>query len=452
MTIDNNPLEQYILLHDRHRDLIERHAPEPLNAMRQRARQAIEHASLPRRGAEDYEATDLPALFAPDYGINIARRDVDLNAAAAFHCDVPNLSTCLYLMHNDSVRPATHTQPAGQGIIIAPMTEVARLHPDLLSRYYGSLADLNDPTVALNTLLAQDGLVVYVPDGVVAEKPVQLVNLLGGNAPVMAVRRLLIVAGEGARVTVLACDHTRDHTHSHLASEVVEIVAGPDSHVDYYDLEESGANTRRVATVAVDQAAGSDVTLCGITLTNGITRNDYTVQVGGERAETRLMGMAIASGSQHVDNHTLIRHRAPRCHSNEMLKYVLSEKAVGAFAGKILVEPGCPRVEAYQGNKNIIADDTAKMHTKPQLEIYTDDVKCSHGTTIGQLDDEALFYMQSRGISREVARTLLMQAFMTDVIDTVRLDSLRDRLRYLVEKRFRNELASCGTCAICPQP
>ena len=204
--------------------------------------------------------------------------------------------------------------------------------------------------------------------------------------------------------------------------------------------------THRVSSIYVHQQGRSNVLVDGITLTNGTSRNNYHVVVDGEHAETQLLGMTIASGTQHVDTYTHIDHRAPRCHSNEMFKYVLSEQAIGAFAGKILVQPDCPRVEAYQGNRNICASDTARMYTKPQLEIYTDDVKCSHGTTIGQLDDEALFYMRTRGISLDEARNLLMQAFMADVIDAVRLDTLRDRLRYLTEKRFNGTLANCGAC------
>jgi Fe-S cluster assembly protein SufD len=156
--------------------------------------------------------------------------------------------------------------------------------------------------------------------------------------------------------------------------------------------------------------------------------------------------MTIASGEQHVDSHTFISHNAPRCHSNEMFKYVLNDKAVGAFAGKILVKPNCPRVEAYQGNRNLCGAPTAKMYTKPQLEIYTDDVMCSHGSAVGQLDEEALFYMRTRGIGLEEARRLLMQAFVADVIDGVRLDALKDRLHYLVEKRFAGTLSNCASC------
>ena len=442
-----NSLEQYIELHDQHRQTIEANAPAVLNGLRQQARQALEGAALPRKGQEDYEATDLNAIFAPDYGVNIGRLDFDIDPAKAFHCDVPNMSTCMYYTYNDVFHRSSTARRQPGGVVVESLAEAAVRHRELLERYYGQLAKRSDPTVALNTLLAQDGVLVYVPAGVTADKPIQLVNILNSSRPMMAVRRVLVVLERDAHARLLVCDHTQSTGVEALTSQVIEVFADENATFDYYDMEESGPLTRRVSSIYVMQKAGSNVLVDGITLTNGITRNDYHVVVDGEHAETQLLGMTIASGKQHVDTHTFVDHRAPRCHSNEMFKYVLGDQAVGAFAGKILVQPQCPRVEAYQGNRNICSSDKAKMYTKPQLEIYTDDVKCSHGTTIGQLDDEALFYMRTRGIGLEQARNLLMQAFMADVIDAVRLDTLRDRLRYLVEKRFNGTLANCGACA-----
>lgn len=444
-------LQQYIDLYDQHQAAIESHAPAALNALRPMARQALEGAVLPRKGDDDYEATDLERLLAPDYGVNVNRIPFAAGASQPFNCDVPNMSTCLYFFYNDVfARSATARRQPGNGVVVESMAEAAVNHPDLLSRYYGTLANLGDATVALNTLLAQDGLLVYVPDGVEAERPIQLVNVFNASVPTMGVRRVLVVAGRNSRVRVLACDHTQNAAEDYLSLQVVEIVAQEGATVDYYDLEESSERTSRISSVFVSQAEGSNVLVDGITLLNGTTRNNYRFEVNGEHCESHLLGMTIASGRQHVDSHTLISHNAPRCRSNEMFKYVLNDQAVGAFSGKILVKPDCPRTDAYQGNRNICASPQAKMYTKPQLEIYTDDVKCSHGATVGQLDQEALFYMRTRGISESVARRLLMQAFVADVVDAVRLESLRDRLRHLVEKRFDGSLAtSCqnGECA-----
>lgn len=440
-------LQQYIDIYTACEQAFAAHSPQCLTALRPEALQALQGASLPTKGQEDYEGTDLEEVFAPDYGVNVNRVDFTADVASAFSCGVPNMSTCQYFFVNDTFSAGHTARPEkSSGIVVESFAQAQKNHPEVLKQHLGRLAKLDKPEVALNTLLAEDGMLVYIPDGVVASKPIQLVNIYNAAQPVMAVRRILIVVGRGASARMLVCDHTQKPDVSYLASQVVEIVAQEGSTFDYYDLEETGETTHRVSSVFVEQQEGSNVLLDGITLLNGFTRNDYYVDVAGSHCETQLLGMTIASGRQHVDNHTLLRHLKPNCNSNEMFKYVLSDHALGAFAGKILVEPGCPKTNAYQGNRNILADSTAKMLSKPQLEIYTDDVQCSHGTAIGQLDDEALFYMRTRGIPEAQARQMLMQAFVTDVIDGVRLEALKDRLHHLVEMRFSGQLATCSTC------
>ncbi len=418
-----------------------------LNALRQAALAALDGRRLPAKGDENYEVSDLEALYAPDYGLNIDRLDVAADTDEPFRCDVPNLSTSLYYIFNDMYHGSGFTSGIlPEGVMVSSLRNADEAASKIIGKYYGSIAPIDDPQVALNTLLAQDGILVYVPARTVVEKPIQLVNLLRAAGPLMTNRRILVVVEAGAQAKMLVCDHTQTADVDFLNTQVVEIYVGEGATFDYYDLEEASGHTHRVSSLWARQEAGSNLLINGITLMNGTTRNDYHIDINGERAETQLLGMAIGSGSQHIDNHTYIGHNVGYCHSNELFKYVLDDDAVGAFTGKILVAPGSPRTEAYQSNRNICASDRARMHTKPQLEIYTDDVKCGHGATVGQLDEEAMFYMQTRGISCHEARTLLMQAFMSDVIDGVRLEALRDRLRHLVEKRFAGTLAQCRSC------
>lgn len=439
----NNSLKQYIELHDDNLDAINGHSAPQLNALRKEARKALEDAVLPRKGSDDYEATDLNAVLAPDYGVNINHVDLSRESTTRFRCEVPNLSTCLYYVFNDTFRRSATAGQSGDNASVESFQ--ATKHPQVLAQHYGSVASLDNTCTALNTMLAQDGVLIYVPKGSATTKPIQLINVFDANARLMAVRRLLIVLEDDAQARVLVCDHTKGD-QQYLSLETVEIVVGRNAQLDYYHMEESDEHTTRLSQMWVRQSEGSNVLIDGITLTNGFTRNDYHIDVDGEQCGTQLLGMAIATGEQHIDNHTLINHNAPRCQSNEMFKYVLNDNAVGAFAGKILVKPDCPKIDAYQGNRNIVAAPSARMYTKPQLEIYTDDVKCSHGSTVGQLDQDALFYMQTRGISMPVAQKLLMQAFMSDVIDGVRLESLRDRLRHLVEMRLSGDPMMCETC------
>lgn len=440
-------MKQYIDLYNSQRENVDIHSARALNLLRPKAFEAILNSQLPRLGEENYEITDLNGMFEPDYGININRLNMEASPAEAFKCDVPNMTTWLYFLFNDTFHKGNNSTSIPENVIVASLKDAAEQYPELVEKYYGKLAPIADPQVALNTLFAQDGVFIFIPKNTILERPIQLVNILNSGVPLMANRRILIVAEENSQARILTCDHTQNVNQSYLNNQVIELFVEKGAYLDLYDIEESSETTNRVSSLFVRQEQGSNLLVDGITLLNGKTRNNYIINVDGENAETQLLGMAISNDSQHIDNHTYISHNAPRCKSNELFKYLLDDEARGAFTGKILVRPGADKIEAYQSNKNIVASPLAKMHTKPQLEIYTDDVKCSHGATIGQLDQKALFYMQTRGISLEEAKMLLMQAFMNDVIAGVRMDALKDRLHHLVEKRFYGKLALCGDCS-----
>lgn len=442
--------KQYIELYDQYHSLIDSHASPILNALREKAMSDFRVTGFPSPNDEEYKHTNIPDLFAPDYGLNLNRLEIPVNPYEVFRCDVPNLSTLLYFVVNDSFYTKENPKvKLPEGVLIGSLNEMARSHPDLVQRYYGKQAcTQNDGIVALNTAFVQDGFFLYVPKGVIIEKPIQLINILRGDADFMVNRRLLIILEEGAQARLLVCDHTMDKK-KFLSSQVTEIYAGKNAVFDYYDIEESSLNTNRITSTFVDQAEKSNVLINGITLHNGTTRNNYRMTFSGEHAEAHLCGMAIADKKQSVDNHTFINHAVPHCTSNELFKYVLNDSSTGSFSGRILVREGAQKTSAYQTNRNLCATKEAHMYTKPQLEIYADDVKCSHGATVGQLDENALFYLRSRGIPEAEARMLLMFAFTNDVIENVRMDALKDRLRQLVEKRFRGELDKCAGCNIC---
>ena len=360
------------------------------------------------------------------------------------------MSTSLYFVVNDAFYK--HVQPSAalpEGVLFGSLRDMAQQHPDLVKRFYGKLADTSkDAVTAFNTMFAQDGVLMYVPRNVVMEKPIQLVNILRADVDFMVNRRVLIVLEEGAQAKLLVCDHAMDHVNF-LSTQVTEVFVGENAVLDLYELEETHESTVRFNNLYVRQEAGSNVLLNGMTLHNGTTRNTTEVTLAGRGAEINLCGMAIADRNEQVDNHTFIDHQVPDCTSNELFKYVLDHQATGAFAGKVLVREGAQRTCSQQTNRNICATREARMYTQPQLEIYADDVKCSHGATVGQLDENALFYMQQRGISLQEARLLLMFAFVNEVVDQIRMEALKDRLHLLVEKRFRGELNKCQGCAIC---
>ena len=442
--------QQYIDLFAQCEDLICRHAAGVMNAPRAEAFADFERVGFPSVKSEDYKYTDVAQSFAPDYGLNINRLSIPVNPYDVFRCDVPNLSTSLYFVVNDTfydkMLPKAHLP---EGVYAGGLNAFAEQYPEIAARYYAKAASSkHDGIIALNTMLAQDGFVLYVPKGVVVERPVQLVNIFRSDVDTMANRRILVIMEAQSNAKLLVCDHSIDDV-KFLATQVVEVFAGEGAYFDYYDLEESSDSTTRFSSVHVKQEAGSNVLVNGITLNNGLTRNNYYVELNGEQAEATLCGMSILDKEQQVDSYSHITHAAPYCTSNELFKNVLDDQAVGAFSGRILVKEGAQKTTAYQTNRNLCATREARMYSKPQLEIYADDVKCSHGMTTGQLDENALFYMQSRGIPRDEARMLLSVAFTSDVIDYVRMDALKDRLHKLVEKRFRGELARCAGCRIC---
>jgi Fe-S cluster assembly protein SufD len=332
--------------------------------------------------------------------------------------------------------------------MVCSLREAALSHPELVAKYYGGLVNEQDAIANLNTFLAQDGLFVYVPRGVQIEKPLQIINILRSDVELMVNRRVLVVAEEGATCTLLFCDHTEDD-RSFLTTQVMEVYAGKDSNVHIYELEETNIKNKRFAEMYVKQEENSKFVTTGVTLHNGTTRNLIDVSLSGEHAEAYVNGCTISDQNQHTDNNTLITHAVKNCSSNELFKYVLDGQAVGAFAGRILVLPGADGTVSQETNANLLATDEARMYTQPMLEIYADDVKCNHGSTVGQLNDAALFYMQQRGISPEEARLLLQFAFVGEVIDKICLEPLKARLHLLVEKRFRGELAKCNVCKMC---
>ena len=474
--------QQYIDIYEQQRDVIFEHSSEVMNAVRDEAFARFKANGFPTQKMERYKYTDLQKLFEPDYGLNLRRLNIPVDPWQAFRCDVPNLSTDLFFIVNDQFYGGEKFEMRGErhevrgeripkphlpdGVIVASLKELSSHLSPLTSHLYNTLAGKDgDAVTDLNTMLAQDGLLIYVPRGVKAERAIQVLNILkspfssnhthpaqggagGGSAPFMVNRRVLIVAEEGAEVTLLFCDHAADD-QAFLTTQVIEVFAKDNATVNLYCLEETHYKNVRVSNVYIDQQRNSRVTHNVITLHNGVTRNKLDLTLNGEGAECKCLGCVIADKQQHVDNNTLITHRATHCTSNELYRYVLNDQSTGAFAGRVLVEHGAQQTASQMTNQNLCSSKEAHMYTQPMLEIYADDVKCAHGSTVGQLNDQALFYMQQRGIPREEARTLLEVAFNNQVIDGISLVPLRDRLHYLVEKRFRGELSKCKGCRLC---
>lgn len=440
-------LEQYISLYKENKGLIDSHSAPVLNALRSEALPILEGKELPKVDSDNYENCDLESMLSPNYGLNLSNIAMNVDVKATFQCDLPRISSSIFMMINDRYAETTQSRSdLPEGVEVGSLRKAAEREPEFIKQYYGELADLSNPIVALNTLFAQDGFYIRIKKGVVLEKPLQLVNILKSEFPLMAVRRVLIIIEENAEARLLVCDHTQNADQSLCSIETTEIYVGKNARFDYYNLEESTELSTRMSTLWLRQDESSRVGIDGLTLFNGTTRNEYYCSFNGEAAQLDLFGMGIEDASRKVSSYSRVNHNYPRCHSNQLFKYTLADRSRAAFSGLVYVAEGAVKTEAYQSNRNIVESKESRMQSKPQLEIYNDDVTCSHGSATGQLDANQMFYMRARGLSEATARLLLKQAFMADVIDRISLPVLRDRLHMLVERRFAGVQSACFSC------
>lgn len=442
--------KQYIDLYNETQGMIKQHSCDVLNKVRNKAFEDFKRQGFPTKKMERYKYTDISKLFAPDYGLNLQRLKMPINPYEEFKCDVPDLNTSLYFVVNDQFYTDQLPKPQlNDGIVVDSFLNALKTHSEIITKHYAKLADTaKDALTAFNTMLAQDGLFVYVPKDVKADRTIQVINILRSDVNLMLNRRILIVLEDGAELSMLFCDDSAND-RKFLATQVIEAYVGNNAKLELNCLEETHLKNVRISNVYIDQQKNSRVSHNIITLHNGVTRNKLDLTFSGEGSECFLNGCVVADKHQHVDNNTVINHSVGNCTSNQLYKYVLDDHAVGAFAGLVYVAKDAQKTLSHEVNQNLCASSTAHMYTQPMLEIYADDVQCNHGSTVGQLNNAALFYMQQRGIDKREAKLLLEFAFVNEVIDKMELVPLRDRLHHLVEKRFRGELDKCRGCQLC---
>jgi Fe-S cluster assembly protein SufD len=373
----------------------------------------------------------------------------DFSKAEEFRCDVTDLDAHGIVLLNGfypTVKEKLRQLPGG--IWIGSMTEAAVKFSDQIRKHYNKYINGNsDGLVHLNTAMASDGVFIYIPEGAVLTKPIQIINLVQSDEDIFNQHRSLIVAEKNSDVTVIVCDHTLS-PNKFLTNGVTEIYVGENAHFEIIRVQNEHNNAGKITHTFMFQERNSHASSNNITLHGGLVRNSTHHYLGGEGAQSTSYGLFLADKWQHVDNFVNVDHAVPNCTSNQLFKGVLDDMATGAFNGRIYVHRDAQGTIAYQKNNNILLTDDAKMDTKPQLEIYADDVKCSHGATVGQLNDDALFYMQSRGIDKREAKLMLMFGFAHEVIQNIKVEALRDRMDNLVMQRLKGELSRCAFCMV----
>ena len=419
---------------------------EVLNAHRNKAFQNFVMQGIPTRKNENYKYTDLQPAFTPEFWFLHEKQENVPDKEEAFRCDVPDLNTNLAFVVNGWFQKEEKRVDLPEGVILESLEKIAKEKPELLEGY-GSLALTDDdPLVALNTAFACDGFFLYIPKGAVVDNPIQIINFLKNDKDTYSTQRNFIKVEEGAKVQVLLCDHTLN-LNQYLSNSVTEVFVGDNAELEFYTLQNQHNKATNLNALFVKQGRDSKASTHTVSLHGGMIRNNLKFILDGENAEAHMYGMAFMDRKQHVDNFIQVIHAKPHCMSNQLYKNVLDEQSTGTFAGRIHVVRDAQKTNAFQRNNNLLLTDEATMQTKPQLIIDADDVKCSHGATVGQIDEEALFYLRARGIDEDKARLMMMNAFTHEVVNEIKLAPLRDRIDDLVDKRLKGEVARCHECA-----
>lgn len=449
ITENGSVKDEFLNLYRDNVNEITRNSAPLLNSHRDAAVASFDSLGLPARGSEDYRYADIGELFRTRLDKRFGDQKINFDIREIFHCDVPDLDTSLLLLVNGRYYNGTRKlNKMADGIITGSLAQASREFPEIVEKHYGRYADISkDGLVAMNTAFAQDGVFIYVPAGAKMEKPVQIVNIMIGETGLMAQHRNLFIIEEGAQANIVICDHSLS-AHRFVTNSVNEVYAGVGSQVDITRIQNEHNGSSQITHSYSFQEERSNLASNIISLHGGFIRNNVFVRLNGGHCENHSMGLTLADKGQHIDNYVFIDHASPNCFSNQLYKGVLDDFSSGSFNGRILVRRDAQKTNAYQSNNNVLLTDDARMYSRPQLEIYADDVKCSHGSTMGQIDENALFYMRSRGIDQREARLMLMYAFAHDVIGRIKVEKLRDRIDDLVNKRLRGELSRCNNCAM----
>lgn len=418
-------VEQFTRLDDRP---LKREVPW-IDELRQAGLARFREVGFPTTKNEQWRQTNVAGIARTDFtlaGEQACDHVTELIGSYSFG----NESTCELVYVNGHYNPKLSRHPhLPRGVRVGAIGTAIQRHPELMRRHLGQYANINaNPFVALNTAFLQDGAFLHVQKGVKIEEPIHLLFIAtSGERPEVSHPRMIVIVEDDAQVTLVksyigCCDGV------YFTNSVTEVVAGANARVDLCKMQQECKNAYHVSTLQVQLGRNAEFVSHSATLGGKLTRNDLNVVLAGEEARATLNGVVILGGEQHCDNHTLLDHAKPHCPSHELYKHVLDGKSNAVFHGKILVRPDAQKTDSKQTSRTLLLSDEATMNSQPALEIYADDVKCTHGSTTGPVNEEMLFYLRSRGVSREAARHLLTYAFAADITRRIAVEPVRRRL------------------------
>jgi Fe-S cluster assembly protein SufD len=441
--------KQFEQLFSQHKAQISKHDLPSVREAREEAMTAFSQQGFPNKKMEAWRDTDLSKSLSGKYANRFEPSHGDLSIDQVFQCNIHELETDqISLLNGWYIDKEKPLEVQENGVISGSLAAAMEAYPEIFEAHYGKYADKDkDGLQALNLAFAQDGFFIYVPDNVVVDKPLQMVSIINWEEGLFIQTRNLVILGKNSKMTMVHCDDSTNQ-EAMFKNSVTEVFIDEGANLEHYKLQNLNNQSTLINATWFRQMKDSSLKSNHITLNGGTIRNYTHTTLDGEGASAEIYGVYLMDKTQHVDNQVFVDHAKPNCYSNELFKGILDDEATAVFNGHVLVRKDAQKTNAFQNNKNILMSDTARVNAKPFLEIYADDVKCSHGATVGQLDQEAMFYLRSRGICEANARLLLLYAFAGEVVNKISIEALKDRVDDMIRKRLKGELHICDTCAL----
>lgn len=455
-TLKYNPLERNMIdfFEQKKSEMFEQCHPN-IAQSRLQALNHIKTNGLPTMAEESWKNTSLDHLYNDNFQLDHPATQYDKSVGEIFQCEVHGFNADVISVLNGWYynRDGNQLQTLESGVVVGSILAAQKHYPEFFENYFDKIAVNRQHGMAnASKALFRDGVFVYVPDGVEVSKSLQLIKIVNHDEKMMINSRNLIVLGKNSKLSFLHCDDSINQNPGFI-NTLTEIQIGENASLELYKLQNINDKTTLLNNTSIRQEHNSRSKVNVVSLNGGLIRNEVNVELVGEGADADINGVYLMDNEQHIDNQVFINHAVPNCTSSELFKGVLDDSATGVFNGYIYVARNAQNTNAFQRNNNILIKPTAKIDTQPFLEIYADDVKCSHGATVGQLDEQALFYLMQRGISRQDAYLLLMYAFTAEVTRKISITALRSSIEDMIKKRLRGELAVCEKCVLhCSQP
>ncbi len=400
----------------------------------------LNEVGLPAVKNEEYKFTNLTKVFDKQIKVGLAGNTNAITKNEIDSAKIPNLDAYNLVFVNGQFSKEQSSNDLPKGIAIKQIVQAIEDQDANFLNSFGQITSQNtDAFLQMNTALVQDGAFITVDAKTVIDKPIALIYINDATQTGAYYNaRNLIIVGKSSQIDFVEMFSSKG-TEACLTNIVTEIAVEDNAHVHYYKIQNNHQNAYHVGTTQVRQTRSSVFSAYTFTLNGAMVRNNLNIAVDGEGCEAHMYGLYLVNGKTHVDNHTVVDHIKPHSYSNELYKGILEDTSKGVFNGKIFVRKEAQKTNAFQSNKNILLSDSSVVNTKPQLEIWADDVKCSHGCTTGQIDQDALFYLRARGLSKDSARAVLLYAFAIEVIEQVKLEPLKNYLEKIISTRLHNE-------------